>query len=228
MSELITHHMDCPLRRRKKRKSLDSITGKKRRKKKLQTENRNQRKSQFPGPVCSCVLTKHLINGKVSCCPLWSSLMETQVSVVRGCWCLCWVLSGVFWMSPAPLAGDAGWLSPNWSRARSAGPEYSRWHAGGFPFCSRFCSAGCSAPVPSVWSSSRSCCRAGWEDRPRGSCSARFPDCAPSSLHSRYFSGRTSLGLLPSCWQQDFVEKTRLFVFEIPCSRWAVEANAVD
>lgn len=63
MSELITHHMDCPFRSKKKKrkkKSLDSITGKKEEKKKLQTENRNWRKSQFPGPVCSCVLTKHL------------------------------------------------------------------------------------------------------------------------------------------------------------------------
>ncbi len=144
---------------------------------------------------------------------------------MRGCWCLCWVLSGVFWMSPALLAGDAGWWLRNLSQVRSEGPGYSRWHVAGFPFCSRFCSAGYSAPVPSVWSSSRSCCTAGLGDRPRGSCSVRFPDCAPS--HSRCFSGKTWLGLLPSCWRNGFVGRVA-FVFEISSFHWAVEANAVD
>lgn len=49
MSELITHHMDCPFRSKKKKKSLDSITGKKEEKKKnsrLRTEIGGKASSQ--------------------------------------------------------------------------------------------------------------------------------------------------------------------------------------
>jgi len=54
--------MDCPFRSKKKKSLLIQLQErkKKEKKKKLQTENKNWRKSQFPGPVCSCVLTKHL------------------------------------------------------------------------------------------------------------------------------------------------------------------------
>lgn len=114
------------------------------------------------------------------------------------CWYLCWGWSEGSWMESAPAAqGDAGGrLVRHWSPAQSAGPGCSRWHAAGFPSCWRSCSAGCWAPAPSVWSSSRSCCTAGWADRPPGSCSERFPRSA--LINSRCFSGRTARGLLLS------------------------------
>ena len=131
------------------------------------------------------------------------------------CWYLCWELSAVFWTSPAPAVGDGGLLLRNWSQVRSAGPECNRWHAAGFPSCSRSCSGGCWARAPSAWSSSRSCCIAGLTGRPRGSCSVRFRAC--DQTDSRCLSGKTLLGLLLSCWH---------FVQGCQCWRWKVCINA--
>lgn len=134
-----------------------------------------------------------------------------SLPVMTRCWYLYWELSGESWMSLAPVAGDGGSLLRHWSQVRSAGPKYSRWHAAGFPSCSRFCFEGCWARAPSAWSSSRSCCKAGLKDHPRESCSERFPDCV--QIDSRCFSGKTLLGLSLSYWH---------FVWDVQFVRWDI------
>lgn len=129
--------------------------------------------------------------------------------VRTGCWCLCWWWWEGIWKCPGRVGGDAGCWSRNVNRGRSAGPRCNLWHAAGSPFCWRVYSAGCSAPAPWVWSSSRSCCRAGWEDRPPGACSVPIPGFAPSYLLR--FSGKTALDLLLSCWR--CVEKKTISVW---------------
>lgn len=144
-----------------------------------------------------------------------------SLPVMTRCWYLYWELSGESWMSLAPVAGDGGSLLRHWSQARSAGPEYSRWHAAGFPSCSRFCFEGCWARAPSAWSSSRSCCKAGLMDHPPESCSERFPDYVQTD--SRCFSGKILLGLLLSCWA--FVRDVRCFRGEVGFSILSVPSQ---